>query len=107
MTGQSRIDTWQTLEKSTSSTRNRLTHQPIQVQGKSRIDTWQNKEISTSKTRSDRKVFHQPVQITGKSRLDTWQKESFSQRRRHRSLSPEVDLSFSRLHSVQLILLLL
>jgi hypothetical protein len=39
--GQTRLDTWQTARRATSSDRIRHIHQPIQVQGKARIDTWQ------------------------------------------------------------------
>jgi hypothetical protein len=47
--GQSRVDTWQTLERIPQTTKTRLIHRPIQVQAKSRIDTWRT---STSRQRA-------------------------------------------------------
>jgi hypothetical protein len=47
--GQSRVDTWQTSEKTSRSTKHQLIHRPIQTQGRSRVDTWQ---VSTIRRRA-------------------------------------------------------
>jgi hypothetical protein len=56
VTGQSRIDTWQTSKPISRSTKRQLIHRPIQVQGRSRIDTWQTLS-SRQRARSATEVF--------------------------------------------------
>ena len=69
--GRSRIDSWQTLEKSAQSTKYDIVNRPIQVEARSRIDTWQ---ISKNSSRSIKKqLVNRPIQVQGKSRIDTWQ----------------------------------
>lgn len=41
ITGQSRVDTWQTSKTVPRSTRTQIINRPMQVEAKSRIDTWQ------------------------------------------------------------------